>query len=385
MTPVKLLGTILVMSLLVFCIFILYYYIYIQDIAREGLKKRLKKFVWMFFAVILAVYAAIWLTNGRDFGEAAITFFTNPFYNAFPLFGWAKWAVAALLNGRYITGFVPAILLLAISSVVLARVYYSQDVDFFEKAQLDSIRLQKMVDNVKGSGYDAAGLTLKKVRSAKGSFREGAAAIMSRQLLEMKKRGLLLTFRDLVNGLIYLVIGLAVGWDFEIVYAMIVFSMAINTTSETWNAEFKKPYIYLIPESPFRKLMYAVLPGVARQALGESVIVAAAAVLFRAGIHKMVFCILLLLTFTLLFTFASIFTYRIMGQMTNAVLLVFTRMLFIIAAAIPGGAAGAVLYAVSGAENAALLVVPMILVNLICALIFIFLSRRLLVQSELMN
>ena len=102
------------------------------------------------FAVILAVYAAIWLTNGRDFGEAAITFFTNPFYNAFPLFGWAKWAVAALLNGRYITGFVPAILLLAISSVVLARVYYSQDVDFFEKAQLDSIRLQKMVDNVKG-------------------------------------------------------------------------------------------------------------------------------------------------------------------------------------------------------------------------------------------
>ena len=71
--------------------------------------------------------------------------------------------------------------------------------------------------------------------------------------------------------------------------------------------------------------------------------------------------------------------------MTNAVLLVFTRMLFIIAAAIPGGAAGAVLYAVSGAENAALLVVPMILVNLICALIFIFLSRRLLVQSELMN
>ena len=58
---------------------------------------------------------------------------------------------------------------------------------------------------------------------------------MSRQLLEMK-RGLLLTFR--IVGLIYLDrTGSRVG--FEIVYAMIVFSMAINDFRKTWNAEFK--------------------------------------------------------------------------------------------------------------------------------------------------
>ena len=385
MTLPKLLATLLVMSLLIFCIFILYYYIYIRDIAREGLKKRLKKYAWVFFAAVIAVYVAIVLTNGYDFGGAAVTFFSSPFYNAFPLFGWAKWAVVSLLDGQYITGFIPATLLLIISSFVLARIYYSQDVDFFEKAQLDSIRLQKVVNAIRNDGYDASGLATRKVRTAKSSFKEGAAAIMSRQFLEMKKKGPFFTFKDFINGLVYLVIGLAVGLEFVVVYTMIVFSMVINTTSDNWNAEFKKPYIYLIPDSPFKKLMYVVMPSIIKNAAIGSIIVTAAALLFGAGVYETVFCILLFLAYTLLFTSASVFTYRIMGHMTNALLLVFMRVLFVMAAAIPGGVIAIVLNVVSGIEDGVLLMIPVILVNLACSLIFIFLSRRLLVRSELMN
>jgi len=385
MTPLKLLATLLVMSLLCFNIFILYYYIYIQDIAHEGLKKRLKNRAWIFFGVVLLIYAVIWLANGRDFGEAAIKFFTNPYYNAVPLFGWAKWAVAALLDGEYITGFIPATLLLAVSGSVLARIYYSQDVDFYEKAQLDSVRLQQMADAIRSSGYDVSGITVKKVRKAKGSFREGAAAIMSRQLLEMKKRGPMLTFKDLINGLIYLVIGLASGLDFIFVYSMIVFSMIVNTTTDNWNAEFKKPYIFLIPESPFKKLLYAVLPSIIKNVLTESIIVLAAALIFRAGIQEIVLCLILLAAYTLLFTSAGVFTYRIMGKTTNVILLMVMRLLFIMAAAIPGGVLVIVLNVAAGIESTVLLMVLMILVNLLVALLFIFLSRKLLLQSEIMN
>ena len=385
MTTLKLLATVLVMSLLIFCIFIIYYYIYIQDIAREGLKKRLKKFAWAFFAVIAAIYTAIWLTNGHDFGEAAVTFFTSPIYNAFPLFGWAKWAVVALLNDHCINGFIPGTLLLAVSAVVLARIYYSQDVDFYEKAQLDSIRLQKVVDTIKSNGYDAQGLALRKVRSAKSSFREGAAAIMSRQFLEMKKRGPMLTLKDLINGVIYLAVGLATKMEFTFVYTMIVFSMVINTATDSWNSEFKKPYIYLIPESPFRKLIYAVLPSIVKNTLAGSVVVAAAAALFGAGLQEALLCLFLLAAYALLFTAASVFTYRIMGHMTNAVLLMFMRTLFVMAAAIPGGVTAIVLSVVSGVEGGVVMIGPMILANLLCSLLFMFLSRKLLVQSEIMN
>lgn len=44
-------------------------------------------------------------------------------------------------------------------------------------------RLQQVVNSLK-SGYDVSNLSIKKVRKAKGYFRAGAAAIMSRQLLE---------------------------------------------------------------------------------------------------------------------------------------------------------------------------------------------------------
>jgi hypothetical protein len=40
---------------------------------------------------------------------------------------------------------------------------------------------------------------------------------------------------------------------------------------------------------------------------------------------------------------------------------------------------------VSGIEGSALIMGAMILVNLLCSLMFMFLSRKLLVQSEIMN
>jgi hypothetical protein len=131
--------------------------------------------------------------------------------------------------------------------------------------------------------------------------------------------------------------------------------------------------------------MYVVMPSIIKNAAIGSIIVTAAALLFGAGVYETVFCILLFLAYTLLFTSASVFTYRIMGHMTNALLLVFMRVLFVMAAAIPGGVIAIVLNVVSGIEDGVLLMIPVILVNLACSLIFIFLSRRLLVRSELMN
>lgn len=380
MTPVKLILSLIVTSILTFCVYIIYYYIYIQDIARPGLKKRLRKYAWALFAVVVMIYALIWLKNGRDFGKAAVTFFTSPIYNAVPLFGWAKWAVTALLDSNYVTGFLPAILLLMGASAFMARVYYSSDVDFYEKAQLDSIRIQKVVDGLR-SGQDAASLSVRKVHRAKGDFRPGAAAIMSRQLIEMKKRGPLLTFKDFITGAIYVVIGLALGMDFWVVYIMTITSLMLNTVSENWNTELKKPYIYLIPENPVKKLIYAVLPGVIKTALSESVIVAVTAVIFGINAVDIVFYILLLVSYILLFTSAGVFTYKIMGAAMSIMVQMVLRILLVMLSAIPGGVLAIVLAAV-GIEGTASLAVPLSLMNAACALILMVLSRRLLEQSE---
>ena len=71
--PAEAAGDTLVMSLLCQYFYTLLLYLY-PGHCHEGLKKRLKNRAWIFFGVVLLIYAVIWLANGRDFGEAAIKF-----------------------------------------------------------------------------------------------------------------------------------------------------------------------------------------------------------------------------------------------------------------------------------------------------------------------
>ena len=385
MTTLKLFATLLVMSLMIFCIYIIYYYIYIQDIAYPGLKKRLKKITWLAIAVLAVIFVIIWASNGRDVEAAANTFFTSSLYNAFPIFGWAKWAIAALLNDQYITGFIPAVLLLTGLSYLLARAYYSLDVDFYEKAQLDSIRLQQVMDNLKNNGYDASGASIKKVRKVKGDFRPGAGAIMSRQLLEMRKKGPFLVVKDLISGGIYIVVGLAAGLGFEFVFGMVLFALIASTSSDSWNSEFKKPYIYLIPDNSFKKVIYTIIPGFVKTLISGLIIMTVAAVVYGNEPVQTIFYLLLMVSFTLLFVAAGVFTYRILGRLANAIVLVFLRMFFMMFSAIPGGILAIILYFATGTANLSVIALSMSLVNITTALLLFFMSRRLFEQSELMN
>ncbi len=385
MTPLKLLATLVVMSLMIFCIFIMYYYIYIRDIARPGLKKRLKKVVWIVFAAFAAIFAAVWLINGWNIKAAAVSFFTSRWYNAIPIFGWAKWSIAALLNGQYLSGFLPGLLLLAGLAYLLARTYFSLKVDFYEKAQLDSIRIKQLMDNMRSNGYDAGGASIKKVHKAKFGFRSGAAAILSRQQMEMTKRGPLIVMKELISGGIYIVVGLMMGLKFDFVFGMALFSLISGTMSDNWNSEFKKPYIYLIPESSFKKLICAVTPGFIKTLVSGLIVIVIAGIFYRIGMIEMIFYLMMMAAFTILFIAAGVFTYRILGKMTNAVALVFIRMLLIMLSVIPGAILIIVLYIVTGSIGLPIIATALTLVNIVTAMILFFLSRKLFEQSELMN
>jgi hypothetical protein len=98
MSVPKFILTLFVMAFMIFCIYILYYYIYIQEIAHPGLKKRLKKIVWLIAALFVSALAALWATNGHDAEKAADLLFNSTVYHMIPVFGWAKWGVTSLLN-----------------------------------------------------------------------------------------------------------------------------------------------------------------------------------------------------------------------------------------------------------------------------------------------
>jgi hypothetical protein len=271
------------------------------------------------------------------------------------------------------------------ASFLLAKIYYSQDVDFYEQAQLDSIRLQRVMDDMKSNGYDASGLSIKKVHRVRASFRPGGAAIMSRQLLEMQKKGPFVVMRELLNGAIYIVMGLALQFDFKILFGMLLFTMAMGAMSDGWNAELKKPYIYLIPESPFKKLIFAVLPGFLKVLASGVIVLTAAAILYGEKPLDIVCYLILMAVYTLLFEAAEVFTYRLLGRMTNIVTVTFLRMIFLILSAVPAGILALILYAITGSLELPVATFAMALANIAFSMLLLFLSRRIFEQCELMN
>lgn len=386
MTPVNFLLTLLVMTLFFACIYLAYYYVYVLDIAKTGLKAKLKRYIRLLVLAVAVLFGALLASNGFDIGKTASGFFTSPLYNAFPVFGWAKWGIAAAVNGNYLTGFLPAILLLAGLASFLSWLFFSSDVDFFEQAQQDSIKVQKIMDDVKSGNLDTAKGQVKKVRNAKVDFRNGAAAIMSRQLLEMKKAGPLITLREFIMGLAYIVVGLALKLDFYLVLVMVVFAILSMSTTDTWNTEFKRPYIYLIPEGSFRKLFFSVLPGLVKSLISGVATIVLAAVIYGLSLADGISSVAILISFVTLFVFAGVFTYRILGRHANAVVLMFLRMLMIMLATIPAGIFIVAIVIINGG-NASL---PFMAAG-VCAANFLescllgFFSRRLFEQSEIMN
>jgi hypothetical protein len=386
MTPFKFLITILIMTLFFACIYLSYYYVYILDIAKPGLKLKIRRYLWLVILAFAVLFGVLLAANGFDIVKTASEFFTSPLYDAFPIFGWAKWGISAAVGGHYLTGLVPAVLLLGGTAALFAWLFFTSDVDFFEQALQDSIRVQKILDDVKSGNMDAGKGQLKKVRKARVRFGRGAAAVMSRQFLEMKKAGPLLTFRELIMGLAYIALGLVAKLDFTLVLVMVLFAILTLSVTDTWNTEFKRHYIYLIPENSFGKLIFSVLPGLVKGLISGVATIILAAVAYRLPFADGVASVAILVSFVALFVFAGVFTYRILGKQANAVVLMFLRMLMIMLAAVPG----IILIVVIAVINGGNITLPAIAggicaVNFAESCLLAFFGRGLFERSELMN
>lgn len=208
---------------------------------------------------------------------------------------------------------------------------------------------------------------------------------MSRQSLEMRKKGPTVAMRELISGGIYIVMGLALNLQFNMVFAFLLFAMIMGTMTEGWNAEFKKPYIYLIPESPFKKIIYVVLPGLFKTLASGEMVLLAAALLYGQKPLDILCYLVLMAAYAMLFTAAGVFTYRILGGLTNVIVVTFLRMIFMLLAAIPGGILAVVLFVITGSVALPVTTIAIVLANLTAVALLLLLSRGIFDKSELMN
>lgn len=379
-------ASLFIMALMFGCIYLSYYYIYIQDIAHPGLRKLIKKIFWLVMAIFALIVFIVLYKSGFNFTEAASKIIKSTIYNAIPVFGWAKYGIISAINGDYLVGFLLSAFLLCAYITVFVILMYRSEVDFYEQAQQDSIRVQEIMDSVKTGNVDARKYQITKVHKANVKFKTGAGAILSRQMLEYKKSGSFVTIRELVVGLIYVAVGVIAKLDFSFVMAMMLFGALSFSTSDSWNSDFKKPYVFLIPASSLKKVLYSVIPGLLKAAISGLVALLAGAVAYKLAPVDAICNILIYFSYILIFTFAGVFTYRILGRQANAMATMFLRMLMLMIAAIPASVLIVVIAALNeSAPNYMLITAVSCVVNILESGILAFLSRRLFEQSELMG
>lgn len=387
LTLLKFLITLIVVSLFLCSIFLSYYYIYIIDSETTGFKKKAKKIFWAFIGILAIIFLVMLFNNNFEIKSTVQKYFGQSWYNWVPLFGWTKWAVSSVVGGNILTGFVPSVSLLILTNALLSAALYNVKADFYEKTLEDSVSLQKIMDDIKTSGKaDARTFSKVKNKSASIKFGTGASAIYSKQALESKKFGLLSNYRDTLMGLFYVAFGLIFGFSFSFVVGMVGFSALSMSLNDSWHREFKKPYIFLIPESSFKKVIFSVLPGVIKTMLSGGVTITIAAIAYKLGPAMWLNYLFVFFSFAILFVFAEVFTYRIIGSGSNVVVVTFMRMFFVIATCIPAGIITIIIIALSNAEpNSIEISACMLAVNVAASALLAYLSKGIFEQSELMD
>jgi len=386
LTVPKFFVVLLIISLLFGCIFLSYYYLYVVDADKPGLKKKVRKIFLAFLGFLVLAFVAVFINTGFNVQDTAQKFFTYPWYNWVPLFGWTKWAISSLLAGN-IFGFISATALLVITNTVLCFALYNVKSDFYEKTLEDSVNLQKLMDEVKTNGSaDARSVAKLKKKASAVRFQQGAAAIYSRQRLESNKLNLVSKCRDIFLGLFYVAFGAIFGLEFNIVLVMVGFGALSMSLNDSWHRDFKKPYVFLIPASSFSKVIYSVLPGLIKTVLNGSITITIGALVYRVNPINLISYLLIFASFVILFIFAEVLTYRLIGPGASVMAITFIRMFFAMGTCIPAGIVLILISVLSnGKLNMMVAATCMLAMNIASSALLAYLSRGIFEKSEIMD
>ena len=313
----------------------------------------------------------------------------------FPVSGWAAGLIGGIFTGDFLSAGISVLLILlafagAILLVVKNKNNYYEDV-------LQSAEVAQSAITAKKEGQPAE-VTPKNVRLGKTGIGKGkgSGALFYKHLLENRRSGLFL-FSKMSLIFMLVVIGCAVLYSaifsdeedntaaFVAVFTMSTYMQIFSESLGRFNWEISKPYIYLIPESPFKKLLWATAETLMADCVEAVVIFVPVSLILGLGPVEMVLCILARISFSLLFTAGNIMVERIFGTVRSKGLLLFFYIISLMILAVPGIGLGVLLLSLELLPGAAGMLLGLIAANVPIALLLMFLCRNLLQYAELNN
>lgn len=306
----------------------------------------------------------------------------------FPVSGWAAGFVGGLLTGDPGLSLLLLALMVLLVCVVIVLVIRSKNC-YYEDVLLSAETAQAAIEAKKEGNFGEP--VPKKVKLGKTGLQKGwgAGVIYHKHKIENRRSGVFFLSR---MSLIFMLCiwamalfmqnmedGAALIGVFTAATYMQMFSEAVGR----FNLELLKPYLYLIPEPPLKKLLYATKETLIADCWEAVLIMLPAGLLVHAAPLDILFAILARISFALLFTAGNILVERVFGVVHSKVLTSLFYFLALFLMAIPGIVLGIVFMAFLPLPGFMGLFLGMLLLNLPVSILVLFLCRNLLQYAEL--
>lgn len=232
----------------------------------EGEKiKCAKAFFFGLCGVFSAVFVLRLFSSGVSLGSA-VRLFTSGVMKLFPVAGWVFSAVDGICKGEYA---------LAVAGIAASAVFVGICFAVFTKSRHgyyeDVLLSAEKNTEAKNEGTAVRNVKIKKgVKGIKNG--RGASVLFYKHMLENRRtRSALMSPSSLFYIVLIGVYGFIFDGDFTILFSLSCMVSFLPVLSGRWIKELTMPYVYLIPESPF-KLLFYILPEMLPKILVEGIL-----------------------------------------------------------------------------------------------------------------
>ena len=387
---------------------ILMMFIFIQMITlvifciSSGHPKRANLLKYIIYAIpiyTLTVFGILMFKNGLTI-ENLFSSMSDPILEYSPIIGWVHGFIFGLVNNDFENIIVYGILLLFMIIVCVLVFLYTQ-LDYYEDVLQQAENNYIFRDSIKtGTMSEAAFVGSRKIKVSNLGIGKGkgASAIFYKHLKEGTRRSRFkfLNISTAVLLGIALVTGIAMDqllsynpFKTTIIYIGVTiicsYVQFFFSASGDWVKELGKPYIFLIPEDPVKKLIMASATSIIKPFIDAGISYILLAIIVGGTIPDIITSILVYGSFGCVYIAANVLAQRIVGMNGNRGIFITFYMSLIFLLMVPGVFLGVMSLAHShwlAAISATVMGLPIFFWNVSISLIIFLMCRNLLNNVE---
>lgn len=378
----------------VFMLLLVYYILfagialfYLLEITARHIRRIKILFIAGLVLLILLLAVKNIIASGFDIRIGFSQFLTDRLFYFVPVFGWAKLGLISAAKGA-VGGILLGFLLNLLTAAAVTVAVLNIKGDFYEKAVEDAEWITDVRQRTE-KGRNDNGITGLKIRDVGHiRFRSGAYAVLSKNILQMRKTKSWIRKQEVFLIALYLLIAKVNGMNFTGYQYFIMIIVFISVSSDTMLDELKTHYIYLIPDTPANKIISVAAPIFLRTCLIVLVALVPAAFVFGQSAGQLVISLLTMWGYAAVFDAGNVWSVRLLKSGTNRITEQFMKMGIILAGCIPSMILSLVLLFLMGLGNPSfpsVVSAVTVTVNLLVGLGFILMAKGMFRGSDVMS